>query len=191
MEPYVSKAHLDIMDGSFVADKTIGIGELKKVDTNLKFQVHLMVLRPEEMVGFWISNPNVLEIIFHIEATNNPDEVIRIIKNGGKKVGVALNPETSADLIESIVSRVDFVQFMTVHPGQYGADLVEGVIGKIDSFHKKYTNVKITVDGAMHPETIRKVVLAGASEIVVGGHIFSEGREISEVIQELKSLSAY
>ena len=135
--------------------------------------------------------PQISEIIFHLEATSKPEDVIRTIKRGNKLAGLALNPDTTIEGHYSLLEKVDLVQFMTVHPGQYGAEFVEGVLEKISSFHSQYPNVKIIVDGAMHSETYRKVIAVGASGIVVGGHIFSEGRDIGEAINELKSLSAY
>src|SRR3989338_8038554 len=123
VENHVEKIHLDIMDGNFVSNTTVGIEELEKIQTNLKVQVHLMTSKPEE-----------------------------------------------------IVDKFFFIQFMTVHPGNYGGEFVESVLGKISSFHSGHPNVKILVDGAMHIDTAYKVVQAGASTIIVGGYIFSEGR---------------
>src|SRR3989344_1467644 len=186
VENHVEKIHLDIMDGNFVSNTTVGIEELEKIQTNLKVQVHLMTSKPEEIVGFWTANLKVSEIIFHIEATDKPVEVIDLVKKAGKDVGVTLNPETTVDRLDPILDKVDFVQFMTVHPGNYGGEFVESVLGKISSFHSGHPNVKILVDGAMHIDTPRKVVQAGASTIIMGGHIFSEGRGIDEAIGEMR-----
>ena len=188
VELYTNKVQLDVMDGNFVSDTTIGIEELEKIKTNLKFQIHLMVSKPEDIVGLWATNPKVSEIIFHIEATDKTNEVIAAIKKESKKVGIAINPETLPDKLNDFISQIDFVQFMTVHPGKYGSEFVEMALEHMSHFHNSYPDVKIIVDGAMHLGTIQRVVKAGASSVVIGGHIFSEGRNIGEAIQEIKDL---
>lgn len=189
VESFVEKVQIDIMDGKFVADTTIGLEEIERVKTKLKIQAHLMVMRPEDIINFWVSSPAISELIFHIEAANHHIyKMIDMCSGRGRGVGIAINPETETAKLYPAIGKIDFVQFMTVYPGKHGADFVESVLGKISAFHSQYPNVKIIVDGAMHPETARMVLAAGASAIVVGGHIFNENRNIGETIKELQNL---
>ncbi len=188
VESFVEKVQVDIMDGKFVADTTIGLEEIEKINTNLQIQAHLMVMKPEKILNYWVSSPVISELIFHIEAADHHIyKIIDMCLGKGRKVGIAINPGTETIKLYPTIGKIDFVQFMTVYPGKYGSDFVESVLGKISAFHSQYPNVKIIVDGAMHVETARKAVAAGASAIVAGSHIFAEGRDISEAIEELKS----
>lgn len=187
IEPYVDRVHLDIMDGVFVQNKTIdGIGELKNINTHLDFDVHLMVQRPQEIIDAWL-NTKADRFLIHIESEGDITSLASRIHSANKQIGMVLSPETDISRLEAILSSVDAVQFMTVHPGDYGGAFVESVLEKIKSFHNQYPDVKIIVDGAMHLETAKLAVAAGASTIVMGGHIFNEDRKISEALEEFKS----
>jgi ribulose-phosphate 3-epimerase len=198
VESTTSLVHLDIADGIFVNSKTIGLEEIKSISTNLKFSVHLMVERPVVHASLWLGVPNVESIIFHIETTNptlvhndgvnKTQEIIDTVRSAGKKVGIALNPETGLETIESFGGSVDMVQFMTVHPGNYGGEFVEGVLGKVSDFHNRHPGLKIAVDGSIHRETARMAIEAGAEILIMGSHVFSDGRDIGEAINELKNL---
>jgi len=188
VEPYVSLVHIDISDGVFVNSKTIGLEEIKDSSSRLKLSVHLMVEKPETVLAGWLELPNLKTIIFQIEATDKTAEIIDSVHNAGKQVGLAVNPETSIESLESFAMKVDQVQFMTVHPGNYGGEFVEGVVGKIIEFHKRYPFTRIAVDGSIHKETARMAVDAGAEILILGTHIFSEGRNIGEAIEEIKNI---
>lgn len=197
-EPFVSLVHIDISDGIFVNSKTIGLEEIKASSTDLKLGVHLMVENPENIVAGWLELPNLENIIFQIEAANpalvhkagvnKTQEIIDTINKAGKKAGIAINPETGLDALEPFIASIDQVQFMTVHPGNYGGEFVEGVVEKIKEFHQRHPTVRIAVDGSIHKETARTVLGAGAETLILGSHIFSEGRDMGEVIEELKNL---
>ncbi|MEK7217810.1 MAG: hypothetical protein AAB374_00935 [Patescibacteria group bacterium] len=186
VEPYVSLVHVDISDGIFVDSKTISLEEIRDSSSRLKLSAHLMVQQPETVIAGWLKLPNLQSVIFQIEATGKTAEIIDTIHNSGKKVGLAINPETNIESLEPFVSKIDQVQFMTVHPGNYGGEFVEGAIEKIVEFHKMYPTVKIAVDGSIHKETAQMAVRAGAEILILGSHIFSEGRDIGEAIKELK-----
>ncbi len=195
VERYAKKVQLDIMDGNFVSDVTVGVEELNKIETNLEIQVHLMVTKPEDVIGLWVSVPSVTEIIFHIEATDKANEIIDIIKKGGKIAGVAINPDTSLDKLFNIMGTMSdmvpmmFVQFMTVHPGKYGSDFVEGVLPKIADFKSRYPNIPIAADGAVNNLTIKKLEDVGVSMFVSGSYIFSGIKHVDEAIEELRKIA--
>src|SRR3989338_6734383 len=138
VEPYVSLVHIDISDGVFVNSKTIGLEEIKASSSRLKISAHLMVEKPETIIASWLELPNLESVIFQVEATDKTAEIIYSVHNAGKQVGLAINPETGIESLEPFAMKVDQVQFMTVHPGNYGGEFVEGVVEKIAEFHKQY-----------------------------------------------------
>ncbi|OGN10358.1 MAG: hypothetical protein A3J46_01750 [Candidatus Yanofskybacteria bacterium RIFCSPHIGHO2_02_FULL_41_11] len=181
VQNYVDRVHIDIMDGIFVQNKTIdGIEELKNIDTKLDLDVHLMVKNPD--IDSWLDT-KASRFLIHVESGVDISSITDKVHKANKQVALVFNPET-----EPVMSpNIDAVQFMAVHPGNYGGDFVMGVLDKIKAFHNKYPDVKIIVDGAMHLETAKLAVESGASVIVIGGHIFNEGRSIPEVLEEFKN----
>jgi len=185
VEPFVESVHLDIADGIFVPNITItGPEEIKTVETDLKIGVHLMVSKPENHIVRWLEAP-ADRFVFHIEATQKVQEVIDSIRGADKLVGIALNPQTPVSQIEPFIDYVDFAHFMTVEPGFYGGKFIESVLDKISDFHYFYPDKPIEVDGGVNPETIAKLVQAGASILVVGSYIW-ESKNIGKAIAELK-----
>ncbi|MBI4158572.1 MAG: ribulose-phosphate 3-epimerase [Candidatus Yanofskybacteria bacterium] len=191
IEPYATRAHLDIADGIFVPNETFkGYSELGLISTDLKFDVHLMVKDPVDQISYWYDIEKADRFIVHIESEDVVN-AIKDLKQRNKGVGLALNPDTPTRNIESFVNMVDFVQFMTVNPGFQGGGFVEETVLKIENFHAKYPFVPIAVDGGIHPENknVSKLIKAGASLLVVGSHIVSEGRDVGKAIEELKKIS--
>ena len=189
VEPYVDRVHLDIGDGDFVPTKTIsGYEELIKIETKVKFDVHLMVSRPEDQMYLWYKT-KADRFLIHAETDHGHRNLIEQIHLNNRKVGLVFNPETQVDKIIELVDVVDFVQFMTVHPGNYGGEFVESVVDKILDFYGRYPNVPIMVDGAIHSETARRVIAVGASILVVGTHILQEGNDVGKAIEEMKQMS--
>ena len=189
IEPHTDRIHLDIGDGDFVPTKTIsGYEQLIKIETKVKFDVHLMVSKPEDQMYFWYKT-KADRFLIHTETDHGHLNLINQIHSNSRKVGLVLNPETQVEKIKDLVDSIDFVQFMTVHPGNYGGEFVESVVGKILDFHGQYPNVPIMVDGAIHTETARMVVAVGASIMVVGTHILNEGNDVGKAIEELNKIS--
>ncbi len=189
VEPYVDRVQLDIMDGDFVPGKTIsGYEELITLETKLKFDVHLMVSKPEDQMFYWYKT-GADNFLIQAETDHGHQDLIKQIHANDRKAGLVLNPETPIDKIIDLVDDIDSVQFMTVHPGAYGGEFVESVVDKIREFHNRYPNIPVAVDGAIHTGNIQKVIAAGASIIVLGSHIFSENRDVGEAIEEMKVLS--
>lgn len=185
VEPYTDLVHLDIADGEFVPNKTIdGHEELQKINTNLNFEVHLMVENPENQIAKWFKTKAVRYLI-HWESTTEIDTVINEFGVNGKEVGFVFNPQTSWSVAEPYIDRIDLVQFMTVDPGFYGSPFLPEVLEKVRSFRVKYPGKRIQVDGGIHSSTIQLVSEAGANSVVLGSHIFSEGKDIGEALKEL------
>ena len=184
-EPYVDRVHLDVMDGDFVPNKTVaGYEEMSKLETKLNFDVHLMVNNPENQIYFWYQT-KADRFLIHVESQADLKGLIDQIHLNNRRAGLVLNPDTPAEVIQEFVDDIDFVQFMTVDPGQYGADFREEVVSKIGNFHAKYPSMPIGVDGGVNPQTAPKLLAVGVSVFVVGSYIFSS-EDVGKAITELQ-----
>ena len=184
--------HVDVMDGHFVPNLTIGppvIKSLRKY-TNLIFDVHLMISPVHKYIkDFADAGANIITI--HPEATENLKESINLIRSLNKKVGVSLNPDSNIDLIKDILEDIDLVLIMSVHPGFGGQKFIPDVINKIEKLklikNEKNLNFDIEVDGGINFENSKSVIEAGANILVSGTTIFkSNNGDIKKNIDTLK-----
>ena len=176
--------HLDVMDGNFVPNISFGapvISSLRK-HSNLVFDVHLMVNEPDYLIKDFAEFSDIITI--HAEATKHLNGTIQLIKSFGKKVGVALNPSTSLDVIKYDLDNIDMVLIMTVNPGFGGQKFIPEMIQKIKDLRKINKNIDIEVDGGINAETAKLVKEAGANVLVAGSYIFSGNYK--EKIESLK-----
>ena len=171
--------HVDVMDGHFVPNLTIGppvIKALRKY-TKLPFDVHLMISPVHKYIEDYAkAGANIITI--HPEATNNLKESIDLIKKLNVKVGVSLNPDTKINVIENILDQIDLVLVMSVYPGFGGQKFIPEVVRKIENLGKlkkdKNLNFDIEVDGGINFENNKVVIKAGANILVSGTTIFKE-----------------
>ena len=178
IEREVDSLHFDIMDGHFVPNITFGPGLVaslrKKV--NLPFEIHLMVDNPQEWINPFV-DAGADFITVHVETSLHLERLIAIIKEKGPKVGVALNPATSLQELEYVISEVDLVLVMTVNPGFGSQSLLFSVIPKIrdlrEIIKKRRLSLEIEVDGGINQDTAAKVIEAGASILVAGTAVFN------------------
>lgn len=185
VEPYVERVHIDIMDGIFVGHKTIdGPAEIEKLDTHLKFEIHLMTQKPENKIVSWLDT-RADRFLVHVESTQKMGEVIDFVRDADKEIFAVLNPDTPIDSLQDFVGDLDGVQCMTVYPGRHGADFVEEVVNKIEELKYFYPDLPIEVDGAIHQLTAQKCIQAGASILAVGSHVFLENKDIGKALSEL------
>ena len=184
--------HIDVMDGHFVPNITIGpeiIKNLRKY-TKLPFDVHLMISPVHKYIKDYAeAGANIITI--HPEATDNLQESIKHIKNFGKKVGVSLNPNTQIDVIEKLLAEINLVLIMSVHPGFAGQKFIPNVLDKIKELKKikdeKNLNFDIEVDGGINFDTSKLVIEAGANILVSGTTIFKNNKgDIKKNIDTLK-----
>jgi ribulose-phosphate 3-epimerase len=186
IQPYADRAHIDIADGKFVPSTTVkGVQELAQINTNMKLDVHLMVKDPINWLKDWYDT-DADRIIIHVESDGDIKSYIDDIHRNDRKVGLALNPDTESKEIEGLLENIDFVQFMSVYPGFYGAKFVDKVVGKIDQFHKMYQAVPIMVDGGIDPEKVPQLVKVGVTMFVSGSYI-NKSEDVKKAIKELKN----
>lgn len=178
VEGEADSLHFDVMDGHFVPNITFGPGLVaslrKKV--NLFFDIHLMVDNPQKWINPFIDAGADL-ITVHVETSLHLDRLVTIIKEKGAKVGVALNPATSLQELEYIISEIDVVLVMTVNPGFGSQNFLFSVIPKIrdlrEIIKKRRLSLEIEVDGGINQDTATKVIEAGASILVAGTSVFN------------------
>ncbi len=171
--------HVDVMDGHFVPNLTIGPPVIKSLRnyTKLPFDVHLMISPVHKYIKDY-ADAGADIITIHPEATNNLSESINHIKGFKKKVGVSLNPNTEIVTIEDVINKIDLVLIMSVFPGFGGQKFMPEVIKKIKILKKlkdeKKLNFDIEVDGGINFENNKIVIEAGANILVSGTTIFKE-----------------
>ncbi|MCL6616542.1 MAG: ribulose-phosphate 3-epimerase [Anoxybacillus ayderensis] len=171
--------HVDVMDGHFVPNITIGplIVEAIRPVTALPLDVHLMIEQPDRYIPtFAKAGADYLTV--HVEACPHLHRTIHLIKEHGVKAGVALNPHTPIAMIEHIIEDIDLVLFMTVNPGFGGQSFIPAVLPKIRAFstlvRERGLSVEIEVDGGIHAETAKLCVQAGANVLVAGSAIYNQ-----------------
>ena len=185
--------HVDVMDGHFVPNLTIGppvIKSLKK-HSSILFDVHLMISPVHKYIESY-SDAGADIITIHPEATDDLDSSILKIKELNKKVGVSLNPETKIDIILNVLDKIDLVLIMSVNPGFGGQKFIPEVLNKIKELKKiqkeKGLNFDIEIDGGINFENSKAAIEAGANILVSGTTIFkSNNGDIKKNIELLKS----
>jgi len=170
-ETFTHYAQFDIMDGQFVPSRSVSCEQIAGLKTKLAWEAHLMVLHPEDCLEDF-HKAGAQRIVFHYEATPNPEEIIRKIKKLGMKAGLAINPETPIAAITPLVKKLDSVLFLSVNPGFYGAKFIPEVLDKIVAFRKAYPKMEIGIDGGIKENNIGQIARTGVSVIYIGSAIF-------------------
>ena len=184
--------HVDVMDGHFVPNLTIGPPVIKALrkQCSIKFDVHLMISPVHKYIEAY-SDAGADIITIHPEATDNLEESILKIKSLNKKVGVSLNPESKIDLITNYLEKIDLVLIMSVNPGFGGQKFMPEVLDKVKQLKeiksKKNMNFDIEIDGGINFDNCRSAIEAGANILVSGTTIFkSNNGDIKKNINLLK-----
>ena len=184
--------HVDVMDGHFVPNLTIGPPVIKALrnQSSLKFDVHLMISPVHEYIDAY-ADAGADIITIHPEATDNLENSIKKIKEKNKKVGVSLNPESKVDLILHLLDQIDLVLIMSVNPGFGGQKFMPEVLDKITNLkrikQKKNLDFDIEIDGGINFDNCKSVIEAGANILVSGTTIFkSNDGDIKKNINLLK-----
>jgi len=182
--------HIDVMDGHFVPNITIGPIVISKVrkTSDIFFDTHLMIENPDKYVEQFAKAGADL-ITVHAEACDDIESTINKIKDAGCKVGVSINPETSVDAIEKIIPDVDLVLVMSVHPGFGGQGFIEDVLPKIKKIKsiidKIDKEIHLEVDGGINNKNAKIVKEYGVDVLVAGSFVF-KSNDYKEAIQSIK-----
>ncbi len=184
--------HIDVMDGCFVPNITIGPAFVKalKAIVDLPLDVHLMIREPERYVDAF-AKAGASYITVHVEATTHLHKTVQMIKEMGVKAGVTLNPATPISTLEEIIPFVDMVLVMSVNPGFSGQTFIPTSSRKIAAvkgmMREMGYDVPIEVDGGINPERAREAVSAGAEILVSGSWLFKHPQGLKAGVEELRS----
>jgi ribulose-phosphate 3-epimerase len=185
--------HIDVMDGHFVPNITIGPEVIKRLRpvTKLPFDVHLMISPVNNFIKDF-ANAGADIITFHPEATENITETINLIKKLEKKVGISLKPKSPINLIENYLNEIDLILIMSVEPGFGGQKFMPEVLDKIKKLrnlvNEKKFNIDIEIDGGINFNNSKQAIEYGANILVSGSTVFKEHNgNLKKNIQLLKS----
>lgn len=177
-----SYLHIDVMDGQFVPTISFGMPVIRSIRkaSELFFDVHLMIDRPERMIERFAESGADL-INFHIEANGDPEGTIRRIHSLGKKAAITINPGTPVSAIEPYLEMVDMVLVMTVEPGYGGQKMIVSCLDKVKELRRIADECRLSfdieVDGGITPENVSMALEAGANVIVAGSAVFRDDIE--------------
>ncbi|UCC18128.1 MAG: ribulose-phosphate 3-epimerase [Dehalococcoidales bacterium] len=184
--------HVDVMDGHFVPNITLGPAIVKAIrpHTDLPLDVHLMIERPPDYIKQFVdAGADILTV--HVEACPHIHRTIQAIKETGIKAGASVNPGTPISRLDEILSYLDLVLIMTVNPGFGGQTFIESTLGKITDMRKKLDekglDTELEVDGGINVNMAPKVVSAGADVLVAGAAVFSSDQPIKDAIQKIRN----
>ncbi len=169
--------HLDVMDGHFVPNLTIGPDFIRSVRkyTNLFLDAHLMISNPLEYLQVYADAGADL-IVVHVETVPDPRAAIDEIHRLGIKAGLVINPETPFEISEDIMAKLDLFLVMSVHPGFYGQSFISDVLPKIEAARKMIDggdfSTRLQIDGGINSDTAPRAIAAGADVLVAGAAIF-------------------
>ena len=182
--------HIDVMDGHFVPNITIGpmIVEAVRRVTKLPLDIHLMISNPDLFIDDFVqAGADIITV--HVEAVDHLHRSIQLIRKAGAKPSVSLNPATPLQMIEYILDNLEMVLLMTVNPGFGGQEFIPEVIPKIERLRemidKRGLKIEIEVDGGINPETVHLVSEAGADVFVAGSAIFYS-KDYAETIRMMR-----
>ncbi len=186
--------HLDVMDGHFVPNLTIGpavVESVRKV-TRAHLDVHLMIENPERYAADFV-RAGANSVLVHYEAARHLDATLELIKKEGALAGVVLNPATPVSVLEDIVEVADYVLLMSVNPGFGGQRFIPYVLEKVRKLNRmrreRRLRLPIEIDGGVHLDNLAEVVRAGCDWIVTGSAIFHSG-DAEQTVREMIKAAA-
>ncbi|OQX39989.1 MAG: ribulose-phosphate 3-epimerase [Oceanospirillales bacterium LUC14_002_19_P2] len=188
--------HFDVMDNNYVPNLTIGpmvCQALRKFGITAPIDVHLMVKPVDRIIGDFIK-AGATYITFHPEASEHVDRSLQMIRDGGCKAGLVLNPATTPDCLEYVMDRLDMILLMSVNPGFGGQKFIPSTLDKLRHVRKLIDDsgldIRLEVDGGVGVQNIREIAEAGADTFVAGSAIFGKGDYQAVITQMRDELAA-
>lgn len=182
--------HIDVMDGHFVPNITLGPGLVKclRPHTTLPFDVHLMIEQPDQYIKDFVdAGADIITV--HVEACRHLHRTLQLIKQYGVQCGVVLNPHTPLEMIKHVLTDVDWILIMSVNPGFGGQSFISDSLNKIETLNRWRQelgyNYVIEVDGGVNEETARLCEDAGADVVVAGSAVFN-AKDRRQAIEQIK-----
>jgi ribulose-phosphate 3-epimerase len=195
VEAGVDSIHLDVMDGHFVHNITMGpvVVEALRPHATVPYHSHLMISRPLEYAAAFAEAGSDL-VIFHVEADDDPGDVIDAVRASGRQPGLALNPETPAEAAHPYLEHIDLLLVMTVNPGWGGQEFIVDVLPKLRSLRaeaaRRGLDLPIGVDGGVNLQTIGAAHAAGADILVAGKALYGNPGDLRPVVDALRVAAA-
>ena len=187
----VDSIHLDVMDGHFVDNITLGPVVVKAVRGHgrVPYHSHLMISRPLRFIDEFAQAGSDI-IVFHVEAEDRPADVLDAIREARRGAGMALNPETPAQAVLPFLDQLDLLLVMTVHPGFGGQEFITSVVPKIVSLRREIDRrrlaLPIGVDGGVNASTIGPACAAGGEVLVVGSALYRDAGDLRPTVERLR-----
>lgn len=184
--------HIDVMDGHFVPNITIGapvVKSLRKI-SNMVFDVHLMISRPEDYIAdFAAAGADIITV--HAEAATHLHRLIQMIKKEGKKAAVALNPATPLSVLDYVLEDVDMILIMSVNPGFGGQKFIPSALDKVRAIRELISemnlDIDIEIDGGVSLDNIAEIAANGANVLVAGSAVFNS-KDPAAAIKQMKEI---
>lgn len=170
-EGFAKFIQIDVMDGIFVPSKSFSLEELGELHTNLSCELHLMVKEPIDYIDT-LNWDCLKRIIFHFEATSEPEKVISEIQDKGIEAGMAVSPGTTFKEFEYLMPKVDSILFLSVDPGHYGSSYRPEVLEKIKEVRKAYPAKTLGIDGGVSLDNLKDIMDSQVNYASVGSRIF-------------------
>lgn len=170
----LSTFHFDVMDGAFVPATGLDLGDLGRFRDgmpDISFEVHLMVSTPRETAAHAVRN-GANAVSFHPEAATDPVAILKDLKSAGVLAGIAISPGLSASDLARLVEHCDYLVVMLIEPGRTNVKSDPDLIRKLSEIRSCWPDIHLIADGGVSPESVAKVVAAGADTVVVGGALF-------------------
>jgi ribulose-phosphate 3-epimerase len=179
--------HVDVMDGHFVPNITLGPVVVKAIKRHARrpLDVHLMIADPMKYAPAFLDAGSDI-VTFHIEATDRPREVLKLIRQRGAKASISVKPATPVEKVFPLLDTLDMVLVMTVNPGFGGQDMIPDCLPKVAALRKEAgDNFDIEVDGGVNLDTIKDVAAVGANVVVAGNAIFGS-RDVEQTMRDMR-----
>lgn len=182
--PFSDMFHVDVMDGNFVDNLTLGPPVIKWIKTDVPLDCHLMINHPHKYIKDF-AEAGAYSITIHAETSLHLSDDIQKIKDAGCKAAVALNPETPVDKISKVLPMLDMVLVMSVHPGHGGQEFMPEVLEKVKWLREHYPNLDIQIDGGINEKTAPLAKEAGVNILVAGSYIL-KNEDPAGAVQKLR-----
>jgi len=178
---------VDIMDGCFVSSRSVSCQQVNEANIEVSWEVHLMVEKPEKYIEC-LKDAGAKRIIFHYEATDSPETIIKSIRKLGLEAGLAINPKTEVKSITALLPKADSVLLLSVEPGYYGSPFIPRVLDKVKKIKDIKPELEIGIDGGIKEANIARVAASGVDSISVGSAIFLS-KEPAESYKRLRKIA--
>lgn len=189
VEGSVDMVQIDIGDGKFVSDTTWYNPEITRDNLKMDAELHLMVSDPLAVAKEWLNVPQLKRILIHYESVSDIQTTIKQLQQYNNwKISLALNPETSAQIIEPYINDIQGVMFMGIHPGFQGQTLIPEILLRIRDFKNQHPDTFVEIDGGVNEETLPKIVASGVDAICPGSAVFRNERTPIQNISRLKKI---